>query len=544
MADVTKQGKRKNLFVRFFGRIKRHFVKQKTDQTELYYNNSPSAIKDKDSYVYGTYAEALHEKIIAPNSAYNIGIIASYGAGKSSLIATYKEKYELGNSESITVSLANFNEEAAKKKEEEKDNPCMDLEGEIEKSILQQILYREDTKTLPNSRVARIDNFHGARAFIISLFAFFVAAAAVVLSLASTRALKFAEIIHKNIAIYVSWGAIVLFSAVLLQSRILRKVKLRNIEVELGSMRDGSFSPLNRFIEEIIYFFQKTKCRIVFVEDLDRFNETPIFSKLRELNTMINNAVVVKQKVVFVYAIKEAQFKDETERAKFFDYILSLSPALTHANACDEIIKRQEKLRKLGMNFEDNNFFIKSVSSFITDMRVLNNIFNDYILMHQILGFAKTNEEADKAASERVIGRNIKLFAMMVYKNLFPQDYALLQNRGGDIGKALANKHEYLSSQLERKRKEYAEAQKKYTELTNQLVADFDLLKLLVHSAIVACGNSGVQGTQLSAITLTNGFTSANYFTVRVELLYGRDIKVAETSVSFIRLFLFYRIFL
>lgn len=60
-------------------------------------------------------------------------------------------------------------------------------------------------------------------------------------------------------------------------------------------------------MDEILYFFEKTKYRVVFIEDLDRFNNTEIFVNLRELNEILNNYEVIKKcgKVTFVYAVRD-----------------------------------------------------------------------------------------------------------------------------------------------------------------------------------------------------------------------------------------------
>ena len=59
---------------------------------------------------YGNYVEVLHEKV-QDNDVKNIGIIAPYGAGKSSLLKTYESKYP--KEKKITISLANFNSQVS-----------------------------------------------------------------------------------------------------------------------------------------------------------------------------------------------------------------------------------------------------------------------------------------------------------------------------------------------------------------------------------------------------------------------------------------------
>jgi len=540
-----KKNKKKIPFVRFGGWVKHRFSKKKKVEAErVYCSNTPYAVLDDEgNYVYEEYATSLHEKIEAKKADYNIGIIAPYGAGKSSLIATYKKKYKLKDSETITISLANFNVESGQSDKEElpsvievqgqdkikhkgkekscqvynfeKTNPCMDLEGNIEKSILQQILYRESAKKLPNSRVARLDTFHGVRAFLISLFTILILAAGVFVGLAIAdifpAGVKNAIIIICSILLSI---LLLTLLYILLRNGILKKVKIRKVEFELdlGNTPSGGLSPLNRFLEEIIYFFQRTGCKIVFVEDLDRFDSLSIFSKLRELNTAINNAVVVSQPVKFVYAVKDTMFPDETTRAKFFDGgIVSLSPALTSANAYAKLMLRQEHLVKLGMEIEDKDFFLKTIAGYITEMRVLNNTINDYILMFKELKFTKDNGEATR-----------KLFALMVYKNLYPKVYAELQVGKGEIAQVLLHKREFLSAQIKPTRDEYDVARAEYEKITSQIQWDFNLLKSIVQGIVLRYGHSsyGASNT-LDALTPADGFST---------LKRGAQISVANKS--------------
>ena len=73
----------------------------------------------------------------------------------------------------------------------------------------------------------------------------------------------------------------------------------------------------NKYLDEIVYFFQVTKVKLVIIEDLDRFGTPNIFLKLRELNQLINESKIVGRHITFIYAVKDDIFKDE-ERTKFF----------------------------------------------------------------------------------------------------------------------------------------------------------------------------------------------------------------------------------
>jgi ABC-type phosphate/phosphonate transport system ATPase subunit len=93
-----------------------------------------------------TYINALNWAIKNKNVK-NIALTGSYGSGKSSILKTFKEKHK--EFKYLDISLATFEDE---KRGDE-------LNQKIELSILQQMLYLEKGKNLPNSRFKRIKNY-------------------------------------------------------------------------------------------------------------------------------------------------------------------------------------------------------------------------------------------------------------------------------------------------------------------------------------------------------------------------------------------------
>ena len=68
----------------------------------------------------------------------------------------------------------------------------------------------------------------------------------------------------------------------------ISRFKIKDAEVEIDDKPESIF---NKYLDEIIYFFQATEHSVVVIEDLDRYegNASFIFQKLRELNTLINS---------------------------------------------------------------------------------------------------------------------------------------------------------------------------------------------------------------------------------------------------------------
>lgn len=97
------------------------------------------------------YFEAI-DNALKDSSIYNIGIVGSYGSGKSSIIKSFEKKHPEYNIQNI--SLASFVEtvETSKPSDDKTDN----TEKLLEYSIIQQILYKVTPEKLPKSRFKRI----------------------------------------------------------------------------------------------------------------------------------------------------------------------------------------------------------------------------------------------------------------------------------------------------------------------------------------------------------------------------------------------------
>ncbi|MDE6411958.1 MAG: hypothetical protein K2L02_05445 [Clostridia bacterium] len=441
-----------------------------------------------DEKKYGVYADIMDQQVKASN-VYNIGIIATYGAGKSSLIKTFKDK-KLGRFERrkvTTISLANFNspddepDDKQSDKETNKGNstqgestifaPVQDINCDIEKSILEQILFKEKKSKLPHSRIKRIDNRHCWLSFLIALM--MTATIGLVCCGVLEWLNKLPHSDGTNFYYFFGFaaGCVLLLIFMLLYSNKLNKISVKDIEADICD--NSNYSVLNTFIDEILYYFKKTKTNIVIIEDLDRFDNTHIFSKLRELNFLINNSKIVKQKVTFIYAVKDTLFKTENDRAKFFDYIISLVPVLSFTNARDLLKSEMKKLCPDYMLLPES--FIYEVSHFITEMRILKNVINDYMTYYKILNVKELNTE----------NKNIKLFSLILYKNLRPADYAKLQFDNGELVGLFEKKKVKINEQIETLKKEILALEQKLVLANDINLKTLDTFKSFLKGIIV-----------------------------------------------------------
>ncbi|EOI7435836.1 hypothetical protein OZ691_004241 [Yersinia enterocolitica] len=348
----------------------------------------------------------------------NLAITGPYGSGKSTVIQSYlilkkEEEY-------INVSLADFGISNSEASPTPKD---------VELSILQQMLYKKDKRTLPDSRIDRIQNRdrkHVIGVFLTSLSVLLPA----LLLLALTLTDRAAELLFlpagwsaffKNHYIWRATGLAVLMMLTLYAlTRVAssagifdKKIRLSKIAFLSGDTEattQESTSLLNNCLDEIVYFFSRSGYRTVVFEDLDRLNNTHIFIKLREINQIINNHAGCKSPVRFVYAVRDDIFLGADIRTKFFDFILPVIPVLDSRNAHNILEKKLP-----GFPLKDKPC-LRGTSLYINDMRSLQNIINEYILFMDVV---------DNSHSQA------RLYALIFYKNLYAQDYNLIDRKLG-----------------------------------------------------------------------------------------------------------------
>lgn len=204
-----------------------------------------------------------------------------------------------------------------------------DVQRLIELSLLQQLFYHETNSKTPDSRLKRIQRQKSWTLFIQSIGTMAFALSIITLFLPKELDAFFyfkEDIFSCMIARYIALIAfvIILFFIIYRSSRSIiglsiKKLNLQGAEIEID--KSISKSILNNHIDEIIYFFEATNYNVVVIEDLDRFGESEVFTKLREINLLINNSKKIHRDVVFIYAIKDDMFQDK-DRAKFFDFMI------------------------------------------------------------------------------------------------------------------------------------------------------------------------------------------------------------------------------
>lgn len=379
------------------------------------------------------------QQALANDDICNIALTGPFGSGKSSVIHTLidiERKRKDSKLTFLSISLATLDatKEAEDAPETTENYNNEALNRKIEYSILQQLIYREDHEILPNSRIKRIPHIPNKtiHRVSVSVIIFFICFCIVF----EPQYLR-VEILYRLF----SWGYWVngifdILSLIIMGCMIYKACifligkygssKLNQVKIAGGEIQiQDENSIFNHHLDEILYFFQCTAYNTVIIEDLDRFNTPDIFLKLRELNYLLNHSNIVGRKIKFVYAIKDDMFTD-TSRTKFFDYITTVVPVISPYNSKDILRKALTELGHTNQEIDDAT--IREVAFFIDDMRLLQNIANEYHQYRLRLG-CNDNHKID----------NNKLLAMIVYKNYHPDSFALLPKRDGEIYKAICS---------------------------------------------------------------------------------------------------------
>jgi hypothetical protein len=362
-----------------------------------------------DPETYQRYAGAFHT--IIKTDVMCVAVTGPYGAGKTSLINAFQKTYS--NLKFTRISLATF----------EGDDEKWITSDKIEKSILQQLIYSASAGKLEYSRFKKIrkPTLLKTKALLLSVFAISTAAA-----------LYYWPLVERHLAQITRWQDLVIAGPIGLIWMLLfiaivygiiktsaglsiKKLSLKDAEIE--TEEKSTDSVFNKHLDEIIYFFQETPCDIVIIEDLDRFGKTEIFTKIREINQLINSNPDVrlpkKKPIVFVFAIRDDLFRGK-DRTKFFDLLIPVIPFVSAGNAYDVL---HNKLVKAGLREALNNKFLRQVTVYVTDNRHLVNIVNEYSIYRRNL--FDTNHDPNK------------LFGVILYKVFFPSDFGKLHMNEG-----------------------------------------------------------------------------------------------------------------
>lgn len=445
---------------------------------------------------------------LSQDNIHNVALTGNYGAGKSSILESYIKRnkncwpiesfYRLLSKVPLLnrlikekkwflkISLATF---AVEDKEEDnlpkKENRAFSeaVLQKIEKSILQQILYRKSGVKLPNSRFIRIKRTNKIDAFVT---AFVVLALFIVLNYFIQGEIW--EYICKPFTLPLVWSDIALSASVLLALFLflykllifvkkLRIAKLcfSNAEIEFKG-NESEESLLNKYLDELLYFFEVTGYNVIIFEDLDRFNNTEIFIKLRELNTLLNNYENIHHKIVFIYALRDEVFTDSS-RTKFFDFIVPVIPVINSQNSSDMLLNQWKENKDSALGKIDESF-LQDIGLYIDDMRLLKNSINEFKIYDKKVNGEDYTENEQDAETKESHNRN-KIFALILYKNLYPKDFALLVQNKGELYGIFEKKKDVAEKEKVKIEQEIVQLEAKIRDVESQVEVDIQELRTI-----------------------------------------------------------------
>ncbi len=489
----------------------------------------PAALYPKPELI--NYEEMHHtidriNEALDDDRAHNIAITAPYDSGKTSIleyifserekkypciikcknwcvnkINGYKIKHFLSPKllfkikDYKKISLTNFfitmeNDQTGEKIDS--------LNSELEKSIIEQLLLTPEAKNkLPDSRINRIYNTSPMKKIFLYI-----------LELLVYIAIFFNNSTILNLNIGWKWEIFIVSSVIIWMSNSFLchqipkmttsfKVKKAGIGMELSDEK----SLFNKYEEELIYFFRRSKIRYVIFEDLDRFDMPLIFQNLRELNIRLNESNIP---VTFVYALRDSifsqpeikvendelsEFEDRItldsaiQKSKFFDYIIPIFPIHSYFNSKNQILLKLNSDYYSGtLNNIISEKYITGVGFYVSDVRAISAIVSELDIYVQQL--RKSKEDIDYN----------KLFAAIVYKNIYPEDFSNLQyvsqNKNiSNIGYLIRNiedlRNALLNESTQKLQENIQEKQEEFESLKNLAIKDIAALMRIRFEAVI-----------------------------------------------------------
>lgn len=376
--------------------------------------------EQKEKLNYSNYEELLDE-VMTSNQYCNIALTGGYGAGKSTIMNTYEDSHS--QYKSIHISLAKLNDEKMEN---------------VQAKLINQIIHQIDPKTIPQTKfkIKNVVSFKKVLSVTLVLFLFLLSFVylCVVPSMQVEPDSKYSvyqifwqhkENIAFLIMLVISFGLLLyLIVNAQLKRPLIKSIHMDKSQIELvdgEKEKNDEKEKFDKYMDEIIYLFEQSGIDILVIEDLDRFDDVNVFYELRQMNYLINRKLANKKRIKFIYMVKDKLFKESTERTKFFDVIIPIVPVMDNSNSYDLLRKMMGKewLSRL------DEAYLKMICMYIHDYRMLKNIFNEFRIYYSQLKIESHGYGATK------------LFAMITYKNLFPNDYADLQHGRGIVYKAL-----------------------------------------------------------------------------------------------------------
>lgn len=392
------------------------------------------------------YKQALDQTFSEP-CLKNIAITGPYGAGKSSVLESYlqsqlaiEENYKV---KCLRISLSHLQPTKAGNplcggeafagtcKETEVAGSAYQMEQLLEGKIINQIVHKIPQKVAKAAGFSVIDEEPKDDSCMLSLiFAGIIGIILVFWCIPSITS----PVIRHFFFHYSYPISIILFVVLLLLISVIvtltyshgaavqsffahiHRVKLQGNEIELFQNEEAGY--FDKYLDSILYMLNHSGKQFFIFEDIDRFDTTLIFERLKEINELVNAKREKEDKapIKFIYLLRDDIFINK-ERAKFFDFLIPIIPVTNTKNSSDKLFAILARYR---LKEQVNSDLVRALGLYIEDYRLIKNIANEFRIYFAALG------QRNKLNPD-------KMLSMIVYKNLFPKDFVDLQKRQGYV---------------------------------------------------------------------------------------------------------------
>lgn len=404
-----------------------NFSKKHPKNKSVFLSFSPQNKSDDNQYIVKQLKNVTKLKNKNDN---NIALDGNYGTGKSSILNCLRDDiiWDFFH-RSKTVSFLSF--QTFNKGTQNDEEISKNLQSEI----VRQLYYGEKPNKLKGSGYIRIGKTYFVGAILLSII---LSLSLYIFIYRINIPELFQEMTHlivKNdysfrldistiiwLAITLSFTTIFNLFFQFISNGNIKSVSAKDLSIDLTD-KDPDFTQL---IDLLIFYFKKTKRRVIFFEDLDRANNPRIFEELRQLNFTINNSRrrEIFGTVKFIYAIKSdifCIFKDQSVgvekiNSKIFDLVIPVIPFLTSMNF-SYIFKLECQKAELGEKFSGIENILSRRSA---DMRVIK------FLLNNILAYQNTFELNDEKDYRNIAALSV----LRVYE---PEEFIKMSNGIGRL---------------------------------------------------------------------------------------------------------------
>lgn len=383
----------------------------------------------------------------------NIAISGPYGCGKSSFIKSIDQLDGVLGHKFLHVSVPSFVKTKAENYKESES-----LKRKLEKGILDQITIDSSYSNSSHAGISSVCQSGMLRSL-------FVASVSVIFGLLLFSLLNknvgklicdFINITFAQLFILTIAFSCLVLSRIFFYGGLRRYIKsftfMSDYSVELSTQNNAG---IDTFSDSLLYLISHSKNDCFVFEDIDRFDtlSLEVLEQLRTVNKMVNdynkrrvlNRIspnrLISSKILnnlrhkigsnypirFFYLVKDDLFSAD-DRVKFFDYIIPILPFADSFNS-GELIARLFDEADIRVSTD----LISAVSSSFDSARLVFDLVNELLLYGTLLSINLNTYSST----------NDFLFAAVVYKTLFPRDFALFQSSKGLLY-SLMNSSTYL----------------------------------------------------------------------------------------------------